>query len=71
MSKYSKDREINSLVKRQVKEGWKFSWGGKHGKLEAPTCGRKIIVPKTPSDHRAYYNFRKTCDRITKEIMHK
>jgi hypothetical protein len=62
--KYSKCKEIDSLVSRLVRRGWSFQWGGKHGKVGHPTHGGKIIVPKTPSDYRAYLNFRSDVKRL-------
>lgn len=57
--KYSKCREINNFVKILVRQGWSFQWGKKHGKIRPPACRRMLTVPKTPSDWRAFYNFRR------------
>lgn len=57
--KYSKCKEIDSLVRNLVRQGWVFKWGGKHGRIGFPSFGGKLTVPKTPSDKRAYYEFRK------------
>jgi len=34
--KYSANKEIHNQVKALIKQGWSFSWGGKHGKLQPP-----------------------------------
>jgi len=57
MKKYSSCKEIHCLVKRLVKQGWGYQRGKKHGRIIAPS-GRKLTIPSTPSDCRAYYNFR-------------
>ena len=57
MRTYSKDRNIRALVSELVDVGWEYCSGGKHGKLIAPN-GRILTVPSTPSDRRAYLNFR-------------
>ena len=57
--KYSNDKDIARLVRRLVREsaGWYFLKGKRHGKLVAPN-GKKIPVPCTPSDRRAFDNFK-------------
>lgn len=62
--KYSKCKEIDSLVKDLVQQGWVFRWGGKHGKIEPPFHGGKLTIPKTPSDHRSHHNFRRDVKRL-------
>ncbi len=66
--KYSKCKEIDSLVTKLVKRGWLFHRGRKHGKILHPTRDGKIIVPKTPSDSRAYRNFRGEVRRLLNAI---
>ena len=57
--KYCAMKEIDSLVKGLIRQGWSFHKGSKHGRLRAP-CGQPILtVPVTPSDHRAFLNFRR------------
>lgn len=58
MSVYCKDKRINSLVRELCSLGWGYRKGKKHGKLIAPD-GRVMGVPSTPSDRRAYLNFRR------------
>lgn len=57
--KYCRNRDINNLVKRLVQDGWTFCWGGKHGKLYRPLGEFAITVPASPSDHRAFLNFKR------------
>lgn len=55
---YCKDKMIDALVKELRLLGWAYRKGGKHGVLIAP-AGRRLSVPSTPSDWRAYKNFRR------------
>jgi hypothetical protein len=55
--KYSKDRAISDFVSSLIRSGWEYHMGGRHGKLVSPE-GRRMSVPCTPSDHRAFKNFR-------------
>jgi predicted RNA binding protein YcfA (HicA-like mRNA interferase family) len=59
MMKYSKDKAIAAFVHSLLGDGWQYCHGGRHGKLTSP-AGRKVAVPGTPSDHRAFQNFK--CD---------
>lgn len=54
---YSNDKNIASFVRRLVSKGWQYQMGGRHGKLISPT-GRRVSVPCTPSDYRAFDNFK-------------
>lgn len=66
--KYSAEKEIDALVRKMVQEGWLFKRGGRHGRLYAPV-GRSILtVPATPSDRRAFMNFRADVRRTFAEI---
>ncbi|MDB2386491.1 hypothetical protein N9W21_04020 [Shewanella sp.] len=56
MKKYSNNKEINSLVKRLIKNGWQILNRKKHALLIAPS-GKRMPIPSTPSDYRAWYNF--------------
>ncbi|WOG26260.1 hypothetical protein [Endozoicomonas sp. 8E] len=57
MKHISKDRRIEKLVMDLLKLGWIYQGGKKHGKVISP-AGKKLAVPGTPSDVRAYFNFR-------------
>jgi hypothetical protein len=56
--KYCSMKEIDRLVRHLLKKNWRFSRGGKHGRLWPPHGHRSISVPCTPSDKRAFLNFR-------------
>ena len=62
--KYCKCKEINTLIKKLVREGWKYYRGSKHGKLLDPTSRRRLTVPISPSDCRAYMNFKHDVQRV-------
>lgn len=64
MKKYSSCKEINVLVNALVREGWEFCRGGKHGKLRRAKDARALVVPGSPSDHRAALNFRRDVRRF-------
>ena len=57
--KYCKVPEIDALVAQLVRSGWQFCRGGRHGKLRAPQGSYALTVPISPSDRRAWLNFRR------------
>lgn len=57
--KYSNSKEINLLISNLVKSGWEYSRGKRHGKLKAPSSKHTLTVPISPSDYRAFLNFRR------------
>lgn len=57
MYRFSKDSKIDKLVRTKLKEGWVVKFGKKHPSLIAPN-NRRIAIPITPSDCKAYYSFR-------------
>ena len=57
MKRYSKNKDINRLVKYLVSSGWKHRRGKRHCSLYPPD-GNRLTIPSTPSDRRAYLNFR-------------
>ncbi len=61
--KYSSDKDIATLVRNLVRKGWRYHMGGRHGKLTSP-AGQKIPVPCTPSDHRAFQNFKRDLRKL-------
>lgn len=64
--KYSKDKAIAGHVRTLIRAGWRFEMGGRHGKLTSP-MGRRIPVPCTPSDRRAFQNFKRDIRRLLTE----
>lgn len=65
--KYSKDKRIDQLVRQLIRQDWRFIFGGKHGRLRSPDDGTILFVPITPSDRRAFLNFRNDVRRAFKE----
>lgn len=63
MKRFSSSKEINVLVCQLVRDGWRFQQGGHHGKLYAPDRTVRLSVPSTPSDRRAFLNFRQDVRR--------
>ncbi len=61
--RYSKDKDISALVSNVLNKGWHYQRGSKHGSIFSPK-GSRLIVPTTPSDRRAYYNFRNQLRKI-------
>lgn len=61
--KYSHNKDINSMVKELLRNGWDIVRSSKHVKLKSPT-GRTLTVPSTPSDIRAVLNFRADIKRL-------
>ncbi|MRR51461.1 MAG: hypothetical protein EG825_11195 [Rhodocyclaceae bacterium] len=57
--KYCTAKEIDCLVKQLIRQGWSFQKGRKHGRLSAPTGQPTLTVPCSPSDRRAFLNFRR------------
>jgi len=63
MKKYSSDKDINMLVRILLKKkGWSIKQG-RHPRLITPS-GVKITVPSTPSDFRAFKNFKMDIRRL-------
>ncbi|MFV7761703.1 hypothetical protein ACNPKZ_14240 [Shewanella algae] len=56
MKKFTKNKDINRIVRQVIKFGWRIRYGKKHASLIAPN-GLQLTIPSTPSDHRALHNF--------------
>lgn len=65
MKKFSSDKDIQKFVAMLIRSGWVYMRGSKHGKLRSPE-GKKITVPGSPSDKRAYKNFVTDIRRIAR-----
>ncbi len=63
--KYCACKDINREVRARVRDGWIFERRRKHGRLVSPSGG-VVCVPSTPSDCRAFYNFRREVVRAEK-----
>lgn len=66
MKRYSKDKNINQKVRDLIKSGWEAKSGSKHTSIISP-AGDRLTIPSTPSDYRAWYNFK----RDAREIINK
>jgi predicted RNA binding protein YcfA (HicA-like mRNA interferase family) len=64
--KYSNDKQIAAMVRSLIAAGWQYQTGGRHARLTSPS-GRRIAVPGTPSDHRAFQNFKCHIRKISNE----
>lgn len=62
--KYCSCKMIDQLVKGLVRQGWIYSRGGKHGRLSPPNGQATLSVPRTPSDYRAFLNFRRDVRQV-------
>lgn len=67
MKKFSSDKDIQKCVVTLIRSGWVYMRGRKHGKLVSPE-GKKIAVPGSPSDKRAYKNFVRDIKRLARPI---
>ena len=67
MRKYSGNKDINKLVRGLRKIGWIFRKGKTHGVVISPV-GEKLAVPCSPSDRRAFNNFRNDIRKLEKGI---
>ena len=56
MSRWSTDSRINAFVNQKIKDGWTVRKGKKHAVLIAPNQ-RRIAIPSSPSDCKAYLSF--------------
>ena len=64
VKKYSRDKNINELVKRLLKHyGWKLKKQNRHPVSVSPS-GQQQTIPCTPSDYRAFKNFKHDIRRL-------
>jgi hypothetical protein len=66
MGKYSTDKNIDSLVCEMLDKGWQPLRRKRHWQVVSPT-GIKLTVPVTPSDGRAWLNFRGDVKRLNRQ----
>ena len=67
MGKYSTDKNIDSLVRELLKENWQPTKRKRHWQVVSPT-GKALTIPLTPSDGRAYMNFRSDIKRVKQGV---
>lgn len=68
MCKYSSDKELNKLVRKLVAKGWAYERRRKHGFLNSSDKQFKTSVPGSPSDRRAFINFKQDIYRLKNKI---
>lgn len=68
MKKYSSNKDLHKYVLKLIKKKWIYVSGKKHGSLYTPH-GKRITVPCSPSDRRAFKNFVKDIDRLNLEYL--
>lgn len=56
--KYSTCKDVDSLVRSLLREGWRFHRGKKHGRLTPPSGRLFVTVSCSPSDRRTFLNLR-------------
>ncbi|AQS49834.1 hypothetical protein BMG03_10570 [Thioclava nitratireducens] len=54
---YSSNKDIDRLVRQELRNGARYARGSKHGKLILP-CGARVVFSRSPGDRRAFQNFR-------------
>lgn len=62
--KFNRNKDVNRLVSRLVREGWLYRRGGKHGKLFAPEATGFLTISASPSDHRTLHNMRRDVRKL-------
>ncbi|NOQ36327.1 MAG: hypothetical protein GQ569_10590 [Methylococcaceae bacterium] len=67
MIKYCSAKDINRLVQQLIREGWIYRRGKKHGRLRSPSGFPTLTVPTSPSDSRAFMNFKREVSRAIRE----
>lgn len=58
MRRFSKDNKIHHIANNLVRMGWCVRKGKKHLSIISPN-GHRLTIPSTPSDCRAWLNFRR------------
>lgn len=64
MKRYSSCKDIQKLVRRLLSEGWVFEPGRRHDRIRPQHGCGFLLVPGTPSDHRAFLNFSSSVQRL-------
>ena len=61
------DSEMNRLMRKLERSGWRVEWKNGHPVLISPG-GERIVAAATPSDHRSMNNLRAALRRAGAEI---
>jgi hypothetical protein len=67
MGKYSKNKDVDALVNELLDKGWQPLKRKRHWQVVSPT-GTKLTIPVTPSDGRAFMNFRGDVKRVLQGV---
>lgn len=62
--RYSRSKEIDRIVRSHLQMDWTYRRGTKHGLLSPPNSRLFVVVPGSPSDHRASRNFERDLRRL-------
>lgn len=68
MKKYSSNKDIHKFILKLIKNKWSYASGKRHGSLYTP-YGKRITVPGSPSDRRAFKNFVKDIERLNWKLL--
>ncbi|PWB16995.1 hypothetical protein DCO44_01410 [Acinetobacter sp. AM] len=74
MKKYSNDKEMNKFIRELIKNDIASFKQGKRHDFLLLKCSIKITIPGTPSDRKAYLNFKTDirralqCQRIPSQL---
>lgn len=63
---YSKDKELNKVIAKEVKSGARYVSGKKHAKLFL-AGGGLLVFSRTPSDRRAFRNVKAELSRLHRQ----
>lgn len=61
--KYSRNKDVDKLVKQLVHLGWEYERGSKHAVLRDPLGTTRLTVSVTPSDWRCIHHLRQEVRR--------
>lgn len=64
---YCKDKDINQLVAKLIRSGWRFH-RGRHGMLYHPAQPVFITFSQTPSDRRCLLNIKRGIRRVERNL---
>lgn len=69
--KYSNNKDFNSLIKQLIKQNWIYIKKSKHGLLKHTMSHLIVTVSSSPSDQRAYINFKQEIYRKLRGLTNK
>ena len=66
--RYSTDKDVNYFVMQLIRQGWCYQRRRKHGRLISPDGKHALTIACSPSDCRAFPNFRQDVRNIVKSM---